>query len=534
MPNMPRKPKKQGWGNPDGSSGNVSSGKGRQNPKDLKYSKKNPIKPRDPNDTRAVLVFFHPDLGIGGAERLVVDAAVGLQERGHRVVIFTNHCDPTHCFDECRDGTLDVRVRASTFIPMSIFNRLTILCAILRHFHLLFVVAASGELAEINPTALIVDQLSAGLPILRYLCPSAPILFYCHFPDLLLARRTSTLKKLYRLPFDALEQWSMGFAQSICVNSQFTKGIVEQTWPRLKEQVKMSVVYPCVDTENIVDGEVNERYDAVMDDKKIILSINRFERKKDIGLAIKAFAAIPKAQRERACLVIAGLFPPPSPPFPLYHTSRASKLIHPGGYDERIEENVSYHKDLHDLAISLGLTTRWLGPTHPLGATQDVVFLANMTNLSKDTLLHFSRLLVYTPSAEHFGIVPIEGMRAKLPVLAATTGGPVETVVDGVTGWLRDTNDVQAWTDVMMQALDLSYKQKEDMGEAGAKRVKELFGRDMMAETLEGIVKDMLQTPPNGVDLVAMLVNVVVVAVAFVIGLLLTKLYYLAKRGAHF
>lgn len=50
------------------------------------------------------IVFFHPDLGIGGAERLVVDAAVGLQQRGHHVVIFTNHCDRSHCFDECRDG----------------------------------------------------------------------------------------------------------------------------------------------------------------------------------------------------------------------------------------------------------------------------------------------------------------------------------------------------------------------------------------------------------------------------------------------
>jgi alpha-1,3/alpha-1,6-mannosyltransferase len=50
------------------------------------------------------IVFLHPDLGIGGAERLVVDAAVGLQKRGHRVVIFTSHCDPAHCFDEARDG----------------------------------------------------------------------------------------------------------------------------------------------------------------------------------------------------------------------------------------------------------------------------------------------------------------------------------------------------------------------------------------------------------------------------------------------
>ena len=50
------------------------------------------------------IVFFHPDLGIGGAERLIIDAAVGLQELGHKVTIFTSHCDPQHCFEEARDG----------------------------------------------------------------------------------------------------------------------------------------------------------------------------------------------------------------------------------------------------------------------------------------------------------------------------------------------------------------------------------------------------------------------------------------------
>lgn len=52
------------------------------------------------------IVFLHPDLGIGGAERLVIDAAVGLQDLGHKVTIFTSHCDPGHCFDEARDGIL--------------------------------------------------------------------------------------------------------------------------------------------------------------------------------------------------------------------------------------------------------------------------------------------------------------------------------------------------------------------------------------------------------------------------------------------
>ena len=54
------------------------------------------------------IAFVHPDLGIGGAERLIVDAAVGLQRLGHRVVVYTAHHSVTHCFEETRDGTLEV------------------------------------------------------------------------------------------------------------------------------------------------------------------------------------------------------------------------------------------------------------------------------------------------------------------------------------------------------------------------------------------------------------------------------------------
>lgn len=61
--------------------------------------------------TSRSIVFVHPDLGIGGAERLVIDAAVGLQGIGHKVTIFTSHRDPTHCFEEARDGMFSVARR---------------------------------------------------------------------------------------------------------------------------------------------------------------------------------------------------------------------------------------------------------------------------------------------------------------------------------------------------------------------------------------------------------------------------------------
>ena len=269
---------------------------------------------QDKDKEDSTIVFFHPDLGIGGAERLVVDAAVGLQERGHRVAIFTNHCDPSHCFDECRDGTLDVRVRASGPVPMSLFGRFTILCAVLRHLQLLLFIAFTGELAALRPRAFIVDQLSAGLPLLSWLRPECPILFYCHFPDLLLVRgrESSILKRAYRVPFDALEQWSMSFAESIAVNSEFTKGIVKETWPDMAKKAALRVVYPCVDTGS-KEKELRKSVERVLEGDKIVLSINRFERKKNIDLAIHAFAGMPESGRKNVRLVIAGKTTHPTP-----------------------------------------------------------------------------------------------------------------------------------------------------------------------------------------------------------------------------
>lgn len=44
---------------------------------------------------------------------------------------------------------------------------------------------------------LIADQVSVVIPVLHwYTC--SKVLFYCHFPDLLLATRKSRIKQLYR------------------------------------------------------------------------------------------------------------------------------------------------------------------------------------------------------------------------------------------------------------------------------------------------------------------------------------------------
>jgi len=77
------------------------------------------------------IAFLHPDLGIGGAEQLIINFAIALKKEGHTVRIYTPHHDHSHCFKETVDGSLDVHVHGSLF-PATIFGKFTAFCAMVR------------------------------------------------------------------------------------------------------------------------------------------------------------------------------------------------------------------------------------------------------------------------------------------------------------------------------------------------------------------------------------------------------------------
>ncbi|KAA8525127.1 hypothetical protein F0562_007009 [Nyssa sinensis] len=143
------------------------------------------------------IAIIHPDLGIGGAERLIVDAAVELASYGHNVHIFTAHHDKTRCFEETLAGTFPVTVYGA-FLPRHIFYR----------FHAVF---------------------SVVIPLMK-LKKSAKVVFYCHFPDLLLAQHSTFLRMIYRKPIDYIEEMTTGMADLILVNSKFTASTFANTF----------------------------------------------------------------------------------------------------------------------------------------------------------------------------------------------------------------------------------------------------------------------------------------------------------------
>ena len=80
--------------------------------------------------------FLHPDLGIGGAEQLVINLALSLKSKGHTVKLYTPHHDKNHCFKETIDGSLEVEVHGNLF-PRTIFGKCVAMCAWIRMYFFL-------------------------------------------------------------------------------------------------------------------------------------------------------------------------------------------------------------------------------------------------------------------------------------------------------------------------------------------------------------------------------------------------------------
>ena len=131
---------------------------------------------------RLKIAILHPDLGIGGAERLIVDAAVQLQAAGHRVTIFTSHHDPAHCFAPTADGTLEVRVFGA-FLPSHVARHLRAPCAVTKMLY------SVGRRPATPVRRLPLRLGGARDPGAQAGSTRTPVVFYCHFPDLLLVPR---------------------------------------------------------------------------------------------------------------------------------------------------------------------------------------------------------------------------------------------------------------------------------------------------------------------------------------------------------
>lgn len=380
------------------------------------------------------IAFVHPDLGLGGAERLVIDAALGLQDRGHEPIIYTPHLDRRRAFEEVVSGkVLAHQIRVP--VPRAVFGRLHALCAALR----CALVALWVALVQ-RPDVAVVDIVTLPAAVLAF-C-GVPTLFYCHFPDKLLARTLvrappTPLRRAYRIAVDTLEARALAAAAAVAVNSRFTNAAFAAAFPRAATP---HVVYPCAaPAEEVNDG-------AEASEAPFVVSLNRYERKKNVRLAVSALAEL---------------------------HDKCVNLVVAGGWDARVRENVEHYEELVNHARELGVSNR-------------VRFERNVSAHERARLLRRAIAVLYTPSDEHFGIVPLEAMAAGTPVIAVNSGGPCETVCHGETGFLCEPEPCAFADSIQKLVKDAGLAAR--LGAKGRLRVNELFSRDRMAQEFEHIL----------------------------------------------
>ena len=411
------------------------------------------------------IAFLHPDLGLGGAEQLVINLALSCKNLGHYVKIFTPSFDPKRAFSQTTDGTLDVEVQGNIF-PRRIFGKCQAICEYIRVLiAALYLILFGGHFDIV-----VCDQIPIAVPFLRLRFKT---FFYCHFPDkLLCVERKSLIKKIYRLFIDFIEEASIFFANAIAVNSNYTLSVVKENFRFISRFCPdILVIYPANDVKSfdkdIVSKKdleklsIDENLKKDIASKEVLISLNRYERKKNIELAVTSFIhfleKLSKLQPERVKNYV---------------------LFIAGGYDDRLNEN----KEVYERCKSIADQSQF---------KNSIIFLRSISNFERSCLLKCARLVIYTPRNEHFGMVPTEAMYCGAFVLAHKSGGPTESIKDNSTGYLVDSEDPKIWGEKIHDFF-FKFNYKGDLREYLREYSMKNFSLDSMTESMRSIIKDKL------------------------------------------
>lgn len=215
----------------------------------------------------------------------------------------------------------------------------------------------------------------------------------------------------------------------------------------------------------------------------MLTSLNRFERKKNIKLAIESIAWL---RRNLDGSITKDLI-----------------LVIAGGYDLRLRENVDHHRELQALCDENNLkhVTVWphqepsdVDPNESDMAT--VFFMPSISDARRNALLAKTFCLLYTPSNEHFGIVPLEGMAMGIPVIGMNSGGPKETIIDGVTGFLCEPTPSSVGSRVKL--LLGGKVSLHEMSQKAKEHIRRNFSMRRFGDQWESIIIDLMPYDEDG------------------------------------
>jgi glycosyltransferase involved in cell wall biosynthesis len=121
-----------------------------------------------------------------------------------------------------------------------------------------------------------------------------------------------------------------------------------------------------------------------------------------------------------------------------------------------------------------------------LGLLENVIFTGHRTDVP--ALMASFDLYAMPSWEEPFGMVYLEAMAMKKPVVAWSSGGPADIVVDGHTGFLTEPGNTGALADALLTLLHDPALRRQ-FGVAGRRRAEEVFSPDRMCQAMASVYR---------------------------------------------
>ena len=331
------------------------------------------------------IALYH-DLPSGGAKRTVREQVIGLRARGHVVDAFVpatadeqflplaGVADELHVFAGAAPPGREKLLAGSA--GLRDYARWAWFLARLPRRERAYAAridAGAYDVVLVHPS-----QFTQAPSLLRTLRTRS--LYYCH--ELLRGAYDARIAPAHvrfavRMTVGRIDRAAVRAASAVAANSAFTAALLRRV-----HGVDPHIVHPGVDVSAFAPRQI-ARGDYV-------LSVGALHPLKGHDFLIDALSAVPAAERPPLVVV--------SDRVRERERSRLERRAAAGSVDLRIRSRVSE---------------------------------AELAQIYAE-----ARLILYAPHDEPFGLVPLEAMASGTAVLAVPEGGVVETVIEGVTGFL--------------------------------------------------------------------------------------------------
>ena len=270
------------------------------------------------------------------------------------------------------------------------------------------------------------------------------VLWYCHtLPRILyddsiakIKRRSIGARIAYAplsFAYRTIEKGIVARLEGIAANSANTQSVI-----RRHLNADSEVINPCIDPNWFKDAG----------DDKFFLYPSRIAEEKRQDYAIRAFKRFAEARK-------------------------GYKLVIAGSLSGRHEEFRRYYDKIRS------------------GAGRDVRFITNPEDHELKELYSRCTAVLYPPINEDFGIVPLEAMASRKPVIAVNEGGPKETVKDGRTGFLVGSE--QEMAERMLYIVRHGHE-AEAMGRAARRAVEKEYTWDIFFNKFERLARKVIKS----------------------------------------